>query len=381
MLSFAYLAYSGDKITVLQNPNPEAAILGYINASMPKIAPISSPNDTWEVVWGPAVYTMPGALYQENMMFVVQNQIDKTQFAIAIRGTNCDLDWLMEDLDILVQMNWPPGSATTSSSSGSAPIPTGPMISESTSIDLQILLSMQSNSNTLLQFLKTQTSTAINLCVTGHSLGGALAGTLGLYLTENVSQWDASGKSNVSCITFAAPTAGNSAFAQLTQSTFNTGTYPPNWDSSLGSCFDAVQANTDIAPLCWVGTNIVTVTGSGTSATYSSPLFNIYGSNLGESQMSFTTKYAWTTYVLPDVLPLIATPLTTLGYTQIQNPSNAPLQGSYNPNLYATPSDLSIQTFLLDFIAQATYQHGSSYPNILGVPELLTVITNSSASS
>src|SRR5690349_4770247 len=105
MVSFAYLAYSGDKVTVSQNPSPEAAILGYINASMPNIPPIAAPNDTWEVVWGPAVFTMPGALYQENMMFAVQNQVDRTQFAIAIRGTNCDLDWLMEDLDILVQMN------------------------------------------------------------------------------------------------------------------------------------------------------------------------------------------------------------------------------------------------------------------------------------
>src|SRR4029079_2640466 len=109
MLSFAYLAYCGELITT---SSPEAQILDYINAAMPQIPPLSSPNATWKVVWGPAVYTTPGALYQDNLMFVAQNQTDATQFAVAIRGTNRsdDLDWLMEDFDIFDLMNWPPGT-------------------------------------------------------------------------------------------------------------------------------------------------------------------------------------------------------------------------------------------------------------------------------
>jgi len=85
MLSFAYMAYCGELITT---PSPESIILGYINSAMPQIPPIAAPNDTWGVVWGPAVYTVPGALYQDNMMYVVQNQADKTQFAIVVRGIN-----------------------------------------------------------------------------------------------------------------------------------------------------------------------------------------------------------------------------------------------------------------------------------------------------
>src|SRR5271168_1815596 len=112
MLSFAYLAYCGEEIVT---PNPQAQILSLINAAMPQIPPIASPNPTWKVVWGPAVYTTPGALYQDNLMFVAQNQSDLSQFAIAIRGTNfvADLDWLMDDFDVRQMMTWPPGSTVS----------------------------------------------------------------------------------------------------------------------------------------------------------------------------------------------------------------------------------------------------------------------------
>jgi Lipase (class 3) len=296
MLSFAYLAYCGEQITT---PNPEATILGYINAAMPKIPPLSAPNASWAVVWGPAVYTVPGALYQDNMMFVAQNQTDTTQFAIAVRGTNfvSDLDWLLEDFDVLDQMNWPPGAATAK--------PPGAMISESTSIDLQILLTMQgtviasNTQSTLTSFLKSQASRAINVCVTGHSLGGCAGGTLALYLKENQASWDGSGKSNVSCITFAAPTAGNAAYAAYSDTTFKGGPYPPNWDSTLGATFDAVRCNYDVAPQAWISANL----SSGTSPNATSPLFSTYGSNLDfATGLAFGSSVAWN-YIVNNFLP------------------------------------------------------------------------------
>ncbi len=58
--SFAYLAYCGEEIIT---PGPAAAILQLIQAAMPQIPPLSPPNPTWNVAWGPAVYTTPGALY------------------------------------------------------------------------------------------------------------------------------------------------------------------------------------------------------------------------------------------------------------------------------------------------------------------------------
>ncbi len=256
MLSFAYLAYCGEEIVT---PNPEAQILNLINAAMPKIPPIANPNPTWKVVWGPVTYTTPGALYQDNLMFVTQNQSDPTQIVVAVRGTNfvAQLDWLMEDFDVSQMMNWPPGSSVST--------PTGAMIAESTSVDLQILFAMKGATNeggtpgpvmSLMNFLLKQTSSPIQLCVTGHSLGGCLASTLALYLKTNAQLWDASAKSNVSCITFAAPTAGNAAFTSYSDSIFSGAPNPPNGDSTLGTTCDPVRCNFDVAPMAWISSNI-----------------------------------------------------------------------------------------------------------------------------
>jgi hypothetical protein len=364
MLSFAYLAYCGEQITT---PNPEQAILGYINAGMPQIPPISVNNKaTWQVVWGPAVYTVPGAKYQDNLMFVAQSLTNPTQYAVAIRGTNrvSTLDWLMEDFDVLQQMNWPPGAAT--------PSPAGAMMSESTSIDLQVLLAMQGgiangSAVPLMAFLQSQAYNAINVCVTGHSLGGCLSGTLALYLKENQTSWDESGQSIVSCITFAAPTAGNAQFAAYSDSMFSGGPYPPNWDSSLGTNCDAVRCNYDVAPQAWVAGNI----SQNNNGTYSSPLFETYGSNLDFSSglSVWGSSEAWS-YIVNNFLPPLAGFLAPFGYTQIEN-SAAQLPGTFNSSL--APASDGLTDYLKAFVAQAAWQHGNSYPSpsVLNVPALL----------
>jgi hypothetical protein len=316
------------------------------------------------VVWGPAVYTVPGALYQDNLMFVAQNQTDATQFAIAVRGTNfvSDLDWLLEDFDVLDQMIWPPGATT--------PNPPGAMISESTSIDLQILLTLQGTviangtQSTLMSFLKSQASSAINVCVTGHSLGGCAGGTLALYLKENQASWDGSGQSNVSCITFAGPTAGNAAFATYSDTTFNGGPYPPNWDSTLGTTFDAVRCDFDVAPQAWIAANL----SSGTSPNASSPLFLTYGSNLDFANgLGFPSNLAWN-YIVNNFLPLLAGFMTAQNYQQTES-SAAQLPGNYNSTF--APADDSLTSYMEAFVKQAAWQHGNSYPAVLGVPSLL----------
>lgn len=367
MLSFSYLAYCGEEIVT---PNPEAQILNLINAAMPQIPPIASPNPAWQVVWGPVTYTTPGALYQDNLMFAVQNQSDPTQIAIAIRGTNfvADLDWLMEDFDIRQMMNWPPGAGVSN--------PSGAMISESTSIDLQILFAMNGVTYTggnpgpvmsLMNFLLKQTSSPIQLCVTGHSLGGCLASTFALYLKDNPSMWDASGKSNVSCITFAAPTAGNSAFAAYSDSRFSGASNPPNWDPTLGTTCDGVRCNFDVAPMGWISSNI-------SASPTSSPLFSIYAPpgvqppNIDFSQMPFPWDFAWPS-VVRDVLPDVAAMLGSQNYAQVVAGAH-PVQGTFNPAYVGDTKNGTLITYIEAFVAQAAYQHSSSYPIVLQVPSL-----------
>jgi hypothetical protein len=364
MASFAYLAYCGEQITT---SNPEPQILGLINAAMPKIPPIASPKATWSVVWGPVAYTQPGALYQDNLMFVVQNQSDKTQFAIAIRGTNfiSDLDWLMEDFDILQTIPWSLAQA-------------GAQISESTSIDLQVLLAMKgqcslSDQATLLEFLKSQTATPINVCVTGHSLGGCLAGTFALYLKDNRASWDGSGTSLVCCITFAGPTAGNAAFATYSDGQFEGGGGFPGWDSSLGTNCDAVRCSFDVAPLAWTAA-AVTIPGGGVFP----PLLTIYGNNLNFLNLAFSS-YTLFAGLVGFASPKLVAVLSPRNYQQVTAGATN-LVGVFNTQ-YSPASD-GLDDYLTAFVGQAEYQHSDSYPSLLGVPQLndpSIIVTNPSA--
>ena len=394
MASFAYLAYCGQGITDKSNlAHLEAEILGLIEQAMPQIPPIAAPNPLWNVVWGPAVFTMPGALYQDNMMFVVQNQADKTQFAIAIRGTNfvSDLDWLMEDLDILQLIPWPPalygaaktgaaktgaaktGAAKTGAAKTGA-AKTGAAktgaISESTSIDLQILLAMKSRMpngdvRTLQEFfLKDMTPrfpTGINLCVTGHSLGGCVAGTLALYLRDNPASWDATKNSFVCCITFAAPSAGNVDFATYSDGQFaDQSKQFPGWDQTLGTNFDAVRCTLDVAWMAWQ-THYVVIAGS----EWYPPLLNIY-----KPTLYFYNAYGGTAFssALTDLIcPTLQDIMGPLNYKQVVAGAT-PLTGTFNGDPPKYWDYLSV--FLEAFYAQAKYQHGSSYPCLLCVPQL-----------
>lgn len=347
MLCFAYLAYSGELITT---PNPAPQILELINTTMPQLPPINPPNDTWAVAWGPATYTIPGALYQENMAFVVENQTTPGQLAIAIRGTNsvADIDWLLDDLDVRDMMPWiPPGTLT----------PVG-NISESTSIALQSILALQgtvagsNDISTLVEFLTDKATTPLNVCVTGHSLGGCLTSTLALYLKERQSLWDVSGQSLVSCISFAGPTAGDQNFATYSDAKFSGGPYPPGWDTTLGNTCDCVRCSLDVAPLVWDSNNV---------EANNPNLITLYNPQITFSGFEWDAlKYI--------ALPYLASFLTAQNYRQVEY-SQATVSGAFNGD--APPSNASLQQLFEAYVAQATWQHSSSYPTLLDVPQLV----------
>ena len=228
---------------------------------------------------------------------------------------------------------------------------------------MQILLAMNGApgpATSLMSFLLTQTSNPMNLCVTGHSLGGCLAGTFALYLKDNPSMWDASGKSNVSCITFAGPTAGNDAFASYSDTRFNGAPNPPNWDSTLGTTCDAVRCSLDVAPMAWISSNL-------SASSSSSPLFSIYVPNLDFIKHvlyvgALPGRWCCRTFCL-----IWRTMLSSQDYTQIVA-SAASVQGTFNTAY--TPTADTLIPYLQAFIAQAAYQHSFSYPIVLQVPVL-----------
>jgi hypothetical protein len=260
MLSLAYAAYT-DELLVTGSPTLDAQIKAdlELNLSTDAKFPIPPVAGQWSVVWGPVSYTVPGALYQDNMMYVarlnqpVTHPPQPPQYAIAVRGTNSSalLNWLMDDLDVLQTMPWPPGANGSNH-----------LISESTSIGLQVLLAMQDGETgqTLLRFLADKVHHAptppVSICCTGHSLGAALASTLALYLRHTQASWDPASKAIVTTINFAGPTAGNKRFADHFDQVFTyTGTSPlPFWDpptTSPTTYADCVRTSLDVVPLVW----------------------------------------------------------------------------------------------------------------------------------
>lgn len=383
MLSFAYLAYTGEGITT---PNPEATIKANIEAALPQIIIESRPGGgsltlaSWDIVWGPVAYTVPGALYQQNLMYIANNTASgcTSQYVIAIRGTNfiSEVDWLLEDFNVLNTMPWPIPGAQSKAQSGAA-------ITESTSIDLNVLLGPNMTDNVqgeLLTFLQSVTgSNPIDICVTGHSLGGVLSSTLALYLLENKSSWDKSGKSTVSCIGFAAPTAGNNLFATNANTVFTNAfsksgaTSFPGWDTTLGTNLDNVACSMDAATYFYNGTNIFNNGAAGALfSIYSKP--NNNSNNINFANLPSPIPSTEWSYFQSLVLQSLAGVMTSQNYTQLQSQV---LPGNFIGNSLALfTSDVHgtntavFPAYLDAFAAQVAWQHSSSYPVLLNVPYL-----------
>jgi hypothetical protein len=170
---------------------------------------------TWNVVWGPAVVQQPiGPAYAMNTMYVAQSAATPSQYAIAIAGTNPKsiLDWIIEDGFVAWQVPWVYALLE-------AP---GAKMALGTAIGLAILQNMKPSSDvpgggsTLVDFLATITKNPVQIAVVGHSLGGALAPTVALWLADTqgfLSPWDPHKNATLSSLPTAGPTAGNSAFA------------------------------------------------------------------------------------------------------------------------------------------------------------------------
>jgi hypothetical protein len=170
---------------------------------------------TWEIVWGPAVNAQPiGKAYRMNTMYVVRNVQSPLEYVVAIAGTNpySLLDWIVEDGFVHTQVPWIYAPLA-------AP---GAKIALGTAIGLHIHQTFRPEAGlpgtgaTLTDFLRTVTGEKVQICVTGHSLGGALAPTVALWLADTQKiplLWDPHGNATISSLPTAGPTAGNAAFA------------------------------------------------------------------------------------------------------------------------------------------------------------------------
>ncbi len=189
-------------------------------------------------------------------------------------------------------------------------------ISAGTDIGLSsVILTADSNGVTLVDFLKTvPASSTIN--VIGHSLGGALASALVLYLKNERDLQTQTLK--YTCQTFAAPTAGNDIFAGY-------------FDEQMKANAIRVWNTCDIVPMAW---NAYTIDAVKT----------IYGSVAPPSDAI---------KVLIDAIIVTAAPLN---YRQWGN------YGSQQIKLDGTPVGN-----ITDFFMQAGFQHIFGYILLLGL--------------
>jgi len=149
----------------------------------------------WSLVWGPVETT-------GNLMYVVKWSQDNI-YAVVIRGTVLSFSLgtlidIYEDLDGGTQVQWP------------YPFVPGALVANGTLYGLSVLTSMSSNNLSLLEYLAS-IPTGGWLFVTGHSLGACLTTVLAPWLQYQLS-W-INPQLFVVTNTFAAPTAGNQAFA------------------------------------------------------------------------------------------------------------------------------------------------------------------------
>lgn len=313
MLSLAYISYFGFDLIGSDTENAQH-IEGDINKALKSWPAVKK---QWQLVWGPGVFAFDGAIFDDNLMYVVRNIQDPTQYVVAIRGTNpvSLSDWLVEDFDVISMVKWPyakPEGKLT------------PKISKSTHIGITHLQEMVAPEGvpgagtTILEFFQQSISAKdkASICFTGHSLGGALSPTMALWI-KDIQDEQLPGDVSVSTVAFAGPSAGNKDFAQYSDSRFAEGQCSRVWNSL------------DVVPYAW--------------STHSlSKLYSLYMPHLLLPGLVMTGF----------ISTLIAASLFT-NYTQIQKETPA-VTGKFKPLLF-------------NYLAQGVYQHVVGYPEAMGM--------------
>lgn len=154
----------------------------------------------WQIVWGPATQG-------EDLVYVASNGAG--QYAVVVRGTLFDrIEDVIQDKRVAKQEPLP---FTTPGFSG-AQVSEG-VVEVWTNIDNMVSSVPGSGTGSLLSFLQGLPGSP-SLLVTGHSLGGQMATVLAAWFQGVLS------KATITPITFAAPTAGNPAFASAFDTVF-----------------------------------------------------------------------------------------------------------------------------------------------------------------
>lgn len=175
-------------------------------------------------------------------------------------------------------------------------------------------------------FLSTavkQAGGALDIIVTGHSKGGALASTVALWLADTQGSsadtpegWDPHRWAAVSCFSYAGPTAGDSTFAAHS-------------DRVIGARCHRIANSLDVVPHAWAVADLQSIP-------------KLYQPTVGAPPG------------LSDLMKLVCGRVERLGYQQVAQ--NAVFSGSVDPALPL-------------FFPQVVYQHLEAYLRAFGLTE------------
>ena len=173
----------------------------------------------WKLVWGPGVFQVLPDAIPANTMFLAEHE-ETGELLVSIAGTNpfSAYAWFVEDFEVGETRAWSHGDA-----------PNGAALSMGTLKGLLALQGMVPPTGmpganvSLEEFLRERFAAKggrVELTVSGHSLGGALSPTLGLWLLDTQKEWDRHDRAMISVYAYAGPTPGNEAFAAYFEARF-----------------------------------------------------------------------------------------------------------------------------------------------------------------
>ena len=158
----------------------------------------------WKIIWSPAAVN-------GNHAFLATNDTD---YALSIRGSLIGFsedafnNWIKQDLNVAEQALWPYAA------SQKAVVSAG-----SFSAWYNISMMKDGKGFTLLKMLDSVCHDGTRLLITGHSLGGNLSTVVASWIDEHFKKQNIV-HPDINVITFAAPAAGNAAFAENYNSRF-----------------------------------------------------------------------------------------------------------------------------------------------------------------
>ncbi|WP_036774355.1 lipase family protein [Photorhabdus australis] len=206
----------------------------------------------FSIVWGPAVFRVDDIDQKksvidkkdDHVLLIVQNRHNPSDYRVVIRGSWSDINWLNEDVIVCKTKDWKLWDSNS---------PENAKIAYGTNMALDYIINQMRSNNppgygeSLTDAIDkiAQKEGIQNITITGHSLGGVLSATIGLYLKRRYLD---KGNNNIRIhvCAFAGPTAGNDIFASYSESIFNETSV-----AGYKSNFLRIHNSIDVVPLAW----------------------------------------------------------------------------------------------------------------------------------